>query len=134
MKRKQRRQRKKSFVFWFPRISAILFSVFTFAFITDDLIKAIYLFPLALEFILSIMVLVVTYLVWNESKKAGFYFILIGLAFAAYSFKRLLLISVIFASVWLVLTGFLFLIESMDSKGKKNLIKKQLREVKEVVS
>jgi len=80
------------------------------------------------------MVLVVTYLVWNESKKAGFYFILIGLAFAAYSFKRLLLISVIFASVWLVLTGFLFLIESMDSKGKKNLIKKQLREVKEVVS
>lgn len=116
---KAKKKINRNMTFWFPRLSAIFFCILTFFLILPEVYKVVYLYPMALEFITAIMVMMLTYLVWNDSKKAGIYFIIAGLLFAIFSIKRLLIVSVLFASIWLILTGLLFFVEYINSESKK---------------
>lgn len=119
--RKSRKTHQEKIYYWFPRISAIMFVIISYFFIFTDFQKLIAYYPLALEFILGTAVLTAILVAWNDGKTGGTVFILLGLIFALVSVHRLLVISILFSTIWLVLTGALMLLDhySADQKRKK---------------
>lgn len=104
-------QRDRTF-FWVPRISVILFVILMYVIVMNDFLTLLYRFPVLYNFFIGTVMLAVIFIIWQRnSQKSGIFFILASLAYFFLMKDRLLITSVLATSVWLILTGILFLFD-----------------------
>ncbi len=118
-KRKRGRPRKKEPVTaWYPRISAVAFVFFLFAFLASDLSKLIQYSPFMFNFLFGVLILAVLILTWKKNRSAGFSFIILGVLYALATWNQLLAVLSISTALWLITTGLLFLLTDKNLQEK----------------
>lgn len=115
--------------YWPAQISALFFVFFMYALIRDDFVTTLSYHPVLYNFFIGTIIFALTIIFWKNPKRTnGFYFIAIGLGYCFLMWDRILAVSAIATSVWLVLTGALFLIAPQKEKIIYSKRKKNLRE------
>lgn len=108
---------KKYVSYWPAQISALFFVLFMYALIKDDFETTLSYHPVLYNFFIGTIILALTIVLWKNPKRTnGFYFIAVGFVYYFLMWDRILAVSVIATSVWLILTGALFLISPTKEK------------------
>ena len=119
----------RKFSFWLARISAVLFVILTYILILDDFFQTMQNYPILYNFFIGTIILSLTVVLWEKDSKIGaMIFFIIGLVYPVIMWHKMLFVSNIATSVWLLMTAFLFLIDSY------NLLPDYARKLKKVES
>ncbi|MCL5410714.1 MAG: hypothetical protein M1324_02555 [Patescibacteria group bacterium] len=119
-------KKENSFVNLFPRISALTFVLSLFIFLSSDIVKLIDISPLLFNFFFGVTLLAVLVVTWNKNKLSGIMFIILGIIYSLATWNKILAVSVLSTSIWLILTGLLFLITEADKLSAKKLAEKKI--------
>ncbi len=103
MKSKSKPSLKSKFLFWLPRISAIIFTLFISVFALDALANPNWPLALLIHLLPVFLLIMVTYIAWKHPHAGASLFILSGLVAIVFFQSWLLAVP-----VWLI--GLLFLI------------------------
>jgi hypothetical protein len=125
--KRRKNQKKYTFASWFPKASAITFVFSLFAFLSPDISKLVDNSPLLFNFFFGVSISSVLVVAWNRNKLAGITFIFLGMIYALATWNKILAVSTISTSFWLILTGFLFLVAEEDALSEKKLAAKKIR-------
>lgn len=108
-------KQKKGWPYWFPRVSILFFIFILVLLISDDFLSLLKVYPVLYNFFVAVLVLSVLIISWDkEGKKIGITFICIGLIYFFIMQRTLIWTNVIFVSLWLILTGFLFFLDRKE--------------------
>lgn len=125
MMRKRQKSEDHLFKDWFPKVSAVIFVFCLFAFLSGDISKLVDNAPLLFNFFFGVSILAVLIVAWNKNKLAGITFIFLGIIYLAATWNKVLVVSTIAISFWLVLTGIAFLIAEVDRLSEEKLATKK---------
>lgn len=116
--RRYRKYNIKTYVnYWPAQISAVVFVLFMYALIKDDFVKTLNYHPVLYNFFIGTIILAISIVFWKNPKRTnGFYFIAIGFLYYFLMWNRILAVSIIAISVWLILSGALFLVAPTKEK------------------
>lgn len=115
--RKKLKKEKNNITYYPPRISSILFILLMYLLIFQDFATTLSYHPVLYNFLVGTFMLVITILFWDKnSKLTGIIYLAVGILYFILMREKLLLISVATTSVWLLLTGLLFFLESRKTE------------------
>ena len=130
MRHDQKNITRRDFSYWFPRISAILFVIFAYVLVFRDVLNLINYNPIFFNFFIGTIILAVTIVIWQNEKTAGLIFILSGIAYFLLANNKLLKLSILAMSLWLVFIGLSFLFEYYRLRTERIVIIKSDKKLK----
>ena len=125
---KLKKMKKINWLYWTPRVLAILFAAFISIFALD--VFGEYKFPLVLvalfmHLIPTFIIIILLLIAWKWEKVGGIIFIILGLLFTLLfrTYEHPLSFLIISGPVFLI--GFLFLMSKLKGKKKETKVKKK---------
>lgn len=105
----------KKFLYWLPRVLAVLITTFLSLFILEGFAPGFSLADAFVHFILAALMVLATVLAWKKPQIGGFFFLLFGIRFSSDFLRGQWLNGLVFGGIP-ILTGTLFLVEGFSKK------------------
>lgn len=126
----QNRETKKGFIALFPKLSAVVFILMLFGFLSKDILSILGNIPLLYNYFFGVAIMAVLIMTWHRTKIAGASFIFLGILYWITTWDRILAVSTISTAFWLILTGLLFIVAEDGSLKNQKLARKRIRVTK----
>ena len=121
---RQKRVPKKKFCYWAPRVTALIFTALFYYFIWPSFSAVLENYPIFFNFFVATLTFALTIIFWGKGGlwgAAGFF--LAGLLYPLVLWHHILNVSVLAISIMLLMIGFLFLLDSYESRPAPDNIK-----------
>ncbi len=117
-------RKKINYLYWTPRLLAILFTVFLYMFVLEVFAEGFNINNFLLSLIPGTIILLLTVLAWRKERLGGILFIILALLYLLIGFGRVSYTAITFMSGTSLFIGILFMLDDIHNKKLRKDIRK----------